>query len=269
MTCRDKRSPGLRAVRLFAEGARPINYPEKKRSVNETASSCEGSWYPLFLSLTDRVCLVVGGGAVGERKVRKLLEHGARVRLVAEVLSPWLEQARRRETLCYLGPAYCSDHMVGVDLVFAATNDDALNRRIAEDARRRRVWCNMASSPHLGTCLVPASFRRGPLTIAVATEGLSPAVARRIRQNLEEQFGPEWEPCLRFLGFLRREIQDRTRDSALNQELFRALADLPLTEWIRQGRFAEMTDAVCDLCRGIVPHEQVASLWDKAWNTSC
>lgn len=237
--------------------------------MNESPSSSEGSWYPLFLSLTDRVCLVVGGGAVGERKVRKLMEHGARVRLVAEALSPWLEQARLRGALSYLGAAYCSDHLVGVDLVFAATNDEALNRRIAQDARTRRVWCNMASSPHLGTCLVPASFRRGPLTVAVATEGLSPAVARRIRQSLEEQFGPEWEPCLRFLGALRREIQERTRDSALNQELFRALADLPLTDWIRQGRFAEMIDAVCHACRGIVPCERVASLWDKAWNTSC
>ncbi len=247
----------------------PKNLPEKERSVNETSCSLEGLWYPLFLSLADRVCLVVGGGAVGERKVRKLLEHGARVRLVAEALSPWLEQARLRGAVAYLGPAYRSDHMIGVDLVFAATSDEGLNRRIAEDARIRRVWCNMASSPHLGTCLVPASFRRGPLTVAVATEGLSPAVARRIRQSLENQFGPEWEPYLRFLGALRRDIQERTGDSALNQELFRALAELPLTDWIRRGRFAEMIDAVCELCRGIVPHERVATLWDKAWNTSC
>lgn len=246
-----------------------MHLPEKERPVNEAESSAEGSWYPLFLSLADRVCLVVGGGAVGERKVRKLLEHGACVKVVAKSLSPWLEQARREGTVRYLGSVYHSEHMVGADLVFAATNDEALNRRIAEDARKRRVWCNMASSPHLGTCLVPASFRRGPLTVAVATEGLSPAVAKRIRQRLEEQFGPEWEPCLRFLGGLRREIQERTGDSAVHQDLLRAIAELPLTDWIRQERFAEMIDAVCDVCKGTVSRERVASLWDRAWNTSC
>lgn len=234
-----------------------------------SGSSSERPWYPLFLSLSDRICLVVGGGAVGERKARKLLEHGARVRLVAKALSPWLEEARRQGSLSYLGPDYRSEHMNGVDLVFVATSDEALNRRIAEDARNRRVWCNMASSPHLGTCLVPASFRRGPLTVAVATEGLSPAVARRIRQELEKQFGSEWEPCLRFLGFLRREIQERTPDGTVKEERFRAMAELPLVQWIRQRQFAEMIEAVAGVCTGIVPHEQVASLWDKAWNTSC
>ncbi len=225
--------------------------------------------YPLFLSLKDRVCLVVGGGAVGERKVRKLLAHGAHVRLVARDLTPWLTEAKNRRLLSYLGPDYNPQQLDGVDLVFAATSDDVLNRRLAEEARSRRVWCNMASAPHLGTCVVPASFRRGPLTIAVATEGLSPAVARRVRQKLEEQFGPEWEPCLRFLGELRRHIQGQSRNSAANQELFRKIAELPLTEWIRTQRFSQLIDAVSAVCQGIVSHEQVAFLWKKAWNTSC
>ncbi|ROQ91186.1 precorrin-2 dehydrogenase/sirohydrochlorin ferrochelatase family protein [Desulfosoma caldarium] len=225
--------------------------------------------YPIFLSLEDRVCLVVGGGAVGERKVRKLLEHGAHVRLVARDLTPWLKDAADGKTLLYLGSHYAAHHMDGVDLVFAATNDETLNEHIAADAKLRRVWCNMASSPHLGSCVVPASFRRGPLTIAVATEGLSPAVARRVRQRLEEQFGPEWEPCLRFLGALRRHIQKQSRDSALNQELFRRVADLPLTEWIRRERFSEMIDAVSAVLHDLVPRDRVAWLWEKAWSTSC
>lgn len=245
-----------------------LDFEEKPR-VRVDALGNGPSMYPLFVSLRDRVCLVVGGGAVGERKVRKLLEYGARVRLVAKDLTPWLQDAADGETLLYLGPDYAEDHMEGVDLVFAATSDEILNEHIAEHARNRRVWCNMASSPHLGTCVVPASLRRGPLTIAVATEGLSPAVARRVRQRLEEQFGPEWEPYLRFLGALRRHIQEQSRDSAINQELFRRLADLPLTEWIRRGRFSEMMDAVSNVCQDLVPRDRVAWLWDKAWNTSC
>ncbi len=225
--------------------------------------------YPLFLSLKDRICLVVGGGAVAERKVRKLVEHGAQVRLIARDLTPWLADAKNRNIISYLGPDYDALHLDGVDFVFAATSDEDLNRRLAEEARSRHVWCNMASAPHLGTCVVPASFRRGPLTIAVATEGLSPAVARRVRQKLEEQFGPEWDPYLRFLGALRRHIQERSRNSAANQELFRKIADLPLTEWIRTEKFSQLIDAVSEICRGIVSHDHVASLWERAWNTSC
>lgn len=242
---------------------------EEKPHVSYDASGSRSNVYPLFVSLKDRVCLVVGGGAVGERKVRKLLEYGAQVRLVAKDLTPWLQDAVDNETLRYLGPDYAEDYMEGVDLVFAATSDETLNEHIAEDARNRRTWCNMASSPHLGTCVVPASFRRGPLTIAVATEGLSPAVARQVRQRLEKQFGPEWEPYLRFLGALRRHIQEQNRDSAFNRELFRQLADLPLTEWIRRGRFSEMMDAISAVCQDLVSRERVAELWNKAWNTSC
>lgn len=206
---------------------------------------------------------------MAERKVRKLLQHGAQVRLIAKELSPYLEDAAKHGALRYLGATYRAEHLNGVDVVFVATNDEELNRRIAEDARDRRVWCNMASAPHLGTCLVPASFRRGPLTIAVATEGLSPAIAKRIRRKLENQFGAEWEPCLRFLGGLRLLVQEKSRDSTANQELFRKVADLPLTDWIREGKFTKMIDAVSEVFKEFVPHEQVAALWDRAWNTSC
>ena len=109
------------------------------------------------------VCLVVGGGSVGERKVRSLLTCKATVRLVGERLSPWLEEQVRCGEVSRVGVHYDLGQMDDADLVFAVTDDKDLNRRIARDARRRRVWCNMATEPDMGSFIVPSVFRQGPL----------------------------------------------------------------------------------------------------------
>jgi precorrin-2 dehydrogenase/sirohydrochlorin ferrochelatase len=140
--------------------------------------------------------LVVGGGGVAERKVRTLLGHGASVRVVARDLTAWLETQRELGRIVLAGAEYRTGQLDGIDLVFAATDDFALNRQVAADARERRIWCNMATEPQLGSCVVPAIVERGLLTIAVSTGGVSPAVARRVREALAQQFGPEWGPYL-------------------------------------------------------------------------
>ncbi len=236
--------------------------PMPQGPMKKTSGYC-----PLFLSLEARRCVVIGGGRVAERKIRRLQAYGAAVSVVARELTDWLTLEVKQGRIRWLGTSYHPSCLEKADLVFVASGDRELNRRAAEDAMRRGLWCNMASDPELGTFIVPASFRRGPLTIAVGTDGLSPAVARMIRQRLEKEFGPEWEEMLRFLGILRNQVQERSDDTRRNQEMFRSMVSLPLVEWFREHKRAEIVRAVGSICKGIVTEAEVSEALETAWKT--
>jgi precorrin-2 dehydrogenase / sirohydrochlorin ferrochelatase len=221
-------------------------------------------YYPLFVSLNDRVCLVVGGGKVAERKIRTLLDHGAIIRMVARQLTPWLRtQCQQQEIVC-LGEQYESGHLDDVDLVFVATDDAPLNHRIAFEAHEKRLWCNMAGDPQLGSCVVPALVERGSLSIAISTSGISPASARLIRAKLEQDFAPEWAPLLVLLGSIRTAIQQHQLGTLQNQLFFREVAKLPLLEWIRTGRQGEAVRALHQICQPWLTLSELSTFWKDA-----
>ncbi len=166
-------------------------------------------YYPLFLAIEGRTCLVVGAGAVGERKVRTLLKYGAKIRLVARELSAWLEEKRSEKLVIWAGERYERSHLQGISLAFAATDDPDLNRAIAADAGELGVWCNMATDPDLGSFIVPSVFEQGALSVAISTSGLSPAVAKLLKQKLQLEIGPEWDFFVRLLGELRQCFKSR------------------------------------------------------------
>jgi precorrin-2 dehydrogenase/sirohydrochlorin ferrochelatase len=224
--------------------------------------------YALFVTLEKRVCLVVGGGSVAERKIRGLLPCGAVVRLVAEDLTPWLQTQCDEGALSLVGRAYSQDCLQDVDLVFAATSNLALNRLIAVDAAGRRLWCNMATEPELGTFIVPSRLQRGPLTIAISTGGSSPAVAVLIRQKLEREFGEEWIVLLQVMALLRAAIQARGLDSLENQAIYREIADLPLLQWIQRGEKTPLVDAIAEICHPWIGRMELTQIWNEAWKQS-
>lgn len=224
-------------------------------------------FYPVFVALQGKICLVVGGGAVGERKVRKLFHYGAAVHLVARELTGWLQEQVAAEGINLLGPVYEDRYLDQADLVFAATSDPELNRRIADQAARRRIWCNMATDPELGSLLVPASFERGPLTVAISTSGMSPAAAAAIRRTLERQFEGAWSLYLTLLGELRTAIQAKTPEHTDHQQLFRTLAGLPLLEWIEAGRERQVRRVLSELCGAWLSPADIQQIWDQAWKS--
>jgi precorrin-2 dehydrogenase / sirohydrochlorin ferrochelatase len=225
-------------------------------------------YYPMFVSLERRVCLVVGGGPVGERKIRNLLRCRAVIRLVAEELTPWLHAQCHDGTVLLLGNAYTKSYLEDVDLVFAVTNDFALNRLIAGDAESRRLWCNMATEPERGSFIVPSTVQRGPLTIAISTGGASPAMAVRIKQKLEREFGDEWIILLHLMALLRTTIQAKGLESAQNQEIYRNLTELPLLEWIRNEEESQVIQAMSDKCHPWVSLTELKQIWNEAWKQS-
>lgn len=222
----------------------------------------------MFASLEGRVCLVVGGGSVAERKVRGLLRRGASIRVAAASLTPrlkgWIEDAR----IHYEGEEYQENLLEKADLVFAATNDPILNRQVAEHARQRGLWCNMATNPELGSFIVPSVIERGPISIAVSTTGLSPALARLIRERLEREFGPEWVQFAEFMGKLRKLIRSKGLETRENQRLFRDLSRLPFPTWIRENKLEEAFQTVQNVCDGRVLAEELAQIWDESWKVS-
>jgi precorrin-2 dehydrogenase/sirohydrochlorin ferrochelatase len=227
-----------------------------------------GRHYPIFVSLHGKVCLVVGGGPVGERKIRVLLHYGAAIRLVAEDFTPWLQTQCNEGTVLLIGKTYTKGCLDDVDLVFAATSDFALNREIAVDAETRKLWCNIATEPEWGSFIVPSIFQRGPLTMAISTGGASPAVAVGIREKLEQDFGTEWVVLLNLMALIRTTIQAKGLESVQNQEIYRQIAGLPLLEWIQKREQTQSIEAISDICHPWVGPMELELIWKEAWNQS-
>ena len=170
-------------------------------------------FYPMFVDLEGRRCLVVGGGPVAAEKVGKLLLHGAVVRLVTPAMTDELATMVASGDVAEHRPrAYLPEDLDGCFLVIAATNLDAINRMVWQDAEALNLLCNVVDVPPLCNFIVPSIVRRGELALAVSTGGASPVVAKHIRRELEEAYGPEWEALVELLRDVRDELKARYPD---------------------------------------------------------
>ena len=169
-------------------------------------------YYPVCLDLRERPCVVVGGGTVAARKVEGLLECGARVTVVAPVLGPVLKHWLQEGRIAARVRAYAEGDLEGAALAIAATNEPAVNAEIAAEARARGVWLNAADDPERCDFILPSVVRRGDLQIAVSTGGRSPALARRVREDLERLLPAEYADLLPLLADLRAELRQEGVD---------------------------------------------------------
>jgi precorrin-2 dehydrogenase/sirohydrochlorin ferrochelatase len=192
-------------------------------------------YYPVYLDMRGRKALVVGGGVVGGRKAETLLRAGAQVTVVSPQASETVRALARAGRLTWHARPYEAADMATMFLVFSATDDPALNRRIEADAARHRVLCNFADAPQRGHFILPSIVARGDLLVSISTSGTSPAVARRLRQELEAYFGEEYAPFLRLLGRLREELLARGHDPAGHKQTFDRLIDGDLLALVKGG----------------------------------
>lgn len=197
-------------------------------------------YYPVQLDIRGRGCLVVGGGAVGTRKVHTLVACGARVTVVSLTASDALVQMAAEGRIVLTQRDYVAEDLQGMFLVIGATDDEALNRRIHADAEARRLLCNIADRPESCNFILPSILERGDLIITVSTSGKSPAFAKKLRHHLEVQFGREYEVFLDLMGAIRQRLLARQHAPEAHKHLFEALIDSNLLELIRTGRRDEI-----------------------------
>lgn len=177
--------------------------------------------YPLFLKLEGRRCLVFGGGEVGTRKVKSLLSRGAKVTCMSVEFSNDLRRMARkmkkqltlqqwnRKSKISLGSAGRLP-----SLVIAATSDREFNRKVAKACNRKRIWVNAVDDPTACDFYVPAVVERGPLQIAISTDGASPLLAKKLRETFEKAIPESTGKLVARLGRIREEINDARRGNS-------------------------------------------------------
>ncbi len=193
-------------------------------------------YYPANLNIKNRNCLVVGGGNVGTRKVTTLLECGARVTVVSPDPTPRLKKMAANGSIQLKERAYQSDDLSKMFLVIGATDDERLNRQVSIDAERVNILCNIADRPEVCNFILPAIVRRGDLVITISTSGKSPALAKRLRRNLETQFGKEYADFLRLMGAIRDKLLSQAHEPEAHKDLFNQLIDSDLVGLIKADK---------------------------------
>ncbi|HEY6394463.1 MAG TPA: bifunctional precorrin-2 dehydrogenase/sirohydrochlorin ferrochelatase [Candidatus Binataceae bacterium] len=193
------------------------------------------SYLPVFLDVSGRRCVVIGGGHVAERRTVALLDAGADVTVVSPQLTDSLAAMVRRGSVRHLDRTFHSGDLSGATLVYAATDDPEVNRGVAAEARASGIPLNVADVPELCSFLTPAMVKRGALQIAISTGGKSPAMAAHLRRYLESIFGPEYETVLEILGSVRDHLRLAEPESAQRACKLAALAASPLAQYVRAG----------------------------------
>ncbi|MGV1100963.1 precorrin-2 dehydrogenase/sirohydrochlorin ferrochelatase family protein [Thiovibrio sp. JS02] len=210
-------------------------------------------YFPVCLQVTGRSCVVIGGGRVGERKAQGLLAHGAQVTVISPELTPGLSSLRQSGAVAWVPRSYREGDLAGAFLVIAATDDPEVQERVHAEAEKGNILLNVADVPKWCNFILPATARQGDLAISVSTAGKSPALARKLRQSLEAQFGPEYAVLVNILGALRDIVLVDGRTHAENKVLFGRLAELEMAAWIRQGLWQRIAQHVLETLGPGVP----------------
>ncbi len=192
-------------------------------------------YYPIFLKVEQKLCVVIGGGPVAERKITSLLEAGARVKVIAPEVTERIKTLAREGKIIWEERPYRSGDLKDAFLVIAATNNPQVQEEVFAEAEERKIFCNVVDKPALCSFIVPSVVKRGRLQIAISTSGASPALAKRLREQLEELFGPEYAEYLELMAAWRKEILARELPEAERQKLFEQLVLAPIPLWLKRG----------------------------------
>jgi precorrin-2 dehydrogenase/sirohydrochlorin ferrochelatase len=210
-------------------------------------------YYPVYLDLSGRRCVVVGGGEVAERKVEALVRCGAAVTVISPTLTEKLADLVQRGEIEHRARSYQSGDLEGGRVVFGATDDRPTNMAVFEEAEARGILANVVDDPPLCTFIVPSTVTRGDLQIAISTGGASPAMAKRIRAGLEDEFGEEYAMLMALMREFRSLVMARVPSPAARRRIFDAVADSDVLDRIRAGVNVSAEDLVEEFAAGQPP----------------
>jgi len=205
-------------------------------------------YYPVYLDIKNRNCLVVGGGSVGTRKVLTLLDCGANVTVVSTAVTEKLKELSDNGLIKLKERPFQTTDLDDRFLVIGATDDQELNFNIHAEAERRGLLCNIADRPKVCNFILPSIVNRGDLIIAISTSGKSPAFAKRLRKHLEKEFGGEYAEFLDLMGGIRKKLLSQDHEPEAHKHLFEQLIERDLVQMIKDGD----TDSINSLLHEIL-----------------
>ena len=167
------------------------------------------NYYPIYLNMDGWRCLVIGGGAVAERKIAGLLEVGAKPTVVSPAITDAIARWSKEHAIELVARRYQTSDLTEHEIAFVATDDGEVNAQVFNDGRRLGVWVNAADDPAHCDFILPSVLRRGALTVAVSSGGTSPALSRTIREELELYFSEEYELLVKLAAEARVELHTR------------------------------------------------------------
>ena len=200
-------------------------------------------YYPAFWDIRNKRCVVVGGGDVALRKVKRLLDCGAQVSVVSPKLVPELISLKAENAIEHIAAEYDIRYMEEAALIIGATDDEKTNADICAAARNLGIPVNIVDDPQKCDFILPSIVERGDLTIAIGTGGKSPALARYLREELEARYGAEYGVLLNILGSLRSKM----KKSAKGKKWLEALLAAGILDSIKAEKYDEVKNKVREI----------------------
>ncbi len=192
--------------------------------------------YPIFLNLKGKRCVVVGGGKIAERKIKILLECKANVTVISPEITDYIKCIIDKGKVNHKSRSYEKGDLNNSFLVICATNSKSINEAVSNDAKENGILCNVVDIPDLCNFFVPSVVKSGDLKIAISTNGKSPALAKKIRKELEKIYGEEYAYFINYLGKLRDKLQkEKNIDDDKRKEIFKNIVNSNAIEYLRMG----------------------------------
>ncbi len=204
-------------------------------------------YYPICLNMTHRRCLVVGGGKVAERKILRLVDCGAEVTVLGKVLTPAIEALKKAGKIEHTNDDYRADYLQNAFLVIGATDNDEVNKVVARDAMGKGILTNVVDDPDHCDFILPSIYEQKELLIAISTGGKSPALARKLRMEMEGIYGPEYGIFLEIMGEIRERILARGHRPQENKNIFEALVHSDMIKHIKEKNWDRLRGLVRDI----------------------
>ena len=199
------------------------------------------SYYPAFINLYEKQCVVVGGGRVAERKVLSLLRSGANVKVISFTLTDVLKRQKNKGNIRHIERNYKEGDLKEAFLVVAATSDEKINREVSADAP---CLVNVVDKPEMANFIVPSVVKRGRLTIAISTSGSSPAMAKEIRRELELLYGRDFGQFLDFLRHIRELATKNIHDKKIRRRFLKEIISSEIINTLRENGAKEAREMV-------------------------
>ncbi len=196
-------------------------------------------YLPITLDVGNKRCVVVGGGRIATRKIEFLITTDAEIVVISPYVTDAVAAMVQDGKVTHKDRIYRTGDLEGAVMAIAATSDPDVNKAVHAEATDLGVLINVVDSQELCSFMVPATVRRGDLTISVSTNGKSPAVARRVREKIEDTIGPEYEPYLKMMDELRSTVRAEGRDNHSAHKAYKLFLDSNILELIREGDMAQ------------------------------